>query len=342
MYESKEGLGLNSRGRLIQYLRASNLTAAELARRSGVSKQTISDWLSGVQPRSIPQLKKVADVFNVKLDDLLFESTPIEHGSKGLKESFGRVSSGGSDRTIAFSLCFDGFLQRCTPRLNDHLGWSVVELASRPFMEFVHCDDLRRTHLNMIERPRFETTVQAVDTRFLSKDAGIKWMRWNAIELALHEEGLIYVACEDVSFFYPKEPEREEARSLYRVAMDAVANCMQNPAFQRIKYELPNHSSGLVVECFPAQMSAVILGVLNQASLAVVGADDATIRLDLLEGERDLQIEIITSKGSDKESSFLPNLDVPFSLIQKQSGSVTFSSSNDRLQFSIAAPKRRF
>lgn len=54
------------------YLKSKGISAAELARLSGVPKQSISDWLAGTSPRNIEQIKRVANVFEISLDQLLF------------------------------------------------------------------------------------------------------------------------------------------------------------------------------------------------------------------------------------------------------------------------------
>ncbi len=54
------------------YLVIKGISASRLSKLSGVSKSTISDWLSGTNPRNISQVKKVADVFGVSLDELCF------------------------------------------------------------------------------------------------------------------------------------------------------------------------------------------------------------------------------------------------------------------------------
>jgi PAS domain S-box-containing protein len=329
---------MSFKSRLAYYLRSSNLTAAELARRSGVSKQTISDWLSGAQPRSVYQLKKVAGVFGVTLDDLLFESKPNEHDIKGLHRGFGRPSPDRrirNDRSIAFSICLNGFLRHCTPSMSWHLGWSIADLSGRPFTEFIHFDDLQRTRLKMIEQPRLGSTVQAIDTRFLAKDGHAKWLRWSATALTLHEEGLTYVTCEDVSSEYPNGTERAQLRSVLHLAGEAVTNCKQNSSFQGIKYDLHCTSSSLAVECFPARLSAVILGLLHQASLGLVNVNKASIRLNLHEDTRNVLIQTSSEAARD----FQPNIDVPLQLLASQSESLSYSSSDGRLHFSLVIPK---
>lgn len=64
--------------RLGQLLKRRSWTAAELARRSGVPKQVLSLWLSGVEPRKISHLKSVAITLGVTLDELCFSPTDGE------------------------------------------------------------------------------------------------------------------------------------------------------------------------------------------------------------------------------------------------------------------------
>ena len=59
---------------LAHYLELRNMTAAELSRKSGVSKQVISQWLSGAQPKKLTQLKSVAEALGTTVDHLCFGS----------------------------------------------------------------------------------------------------------------------------------------------------------------------------------------------------------------------------------------------------------------------------
>lgn len=50
------------------------ITAAELSRRTGISKQVLSLWLGGSEPRHIEQVQKVAKIFEVSIEELCFGS----------------------------------------------------------------------------------------------------------------------------------------------------------------------------------------------------------------------------------------------------------------------------
>jgi transcriptional regulator with XRE-family HTH domain len=54
------------------YLDLHDLTAAQLARKASVPKQSLSGWLAGSNPRDVKQVKRVADALGVSLDNLMF------------------------------------------------------------------------------------------------------------------------------------------------------------------------------------------------------------------------------------------------------------------------------
>lgn len=53
-------------------MEAKDLSAAALSRKSGVSKQVLSLWLSGTKPRNIYHLKSVAAALDTTIDNLVF------------------------------------------------------------------------------------------------------------------------------------------------------------------------------------------------------------------------------------------------------------------------------
>lgn len=48
------------------------MTASQLSRHASVPKSVLSDWLAGTNPRSIPQLMRVARILGVSLEILCF------------------------------------------------------------------------------------------------------------------------------------------------------------------------------------------------------------------------------------------------------------------------------
>ena len=88
---------MNLKKQLKLHLDQSGITASQLAKKAGVPKQSLSGWLSGSNPRDVRQVKKVADVFNVTVDHLMFGTGLSEENEKivGLGEIFGDAWVGG-------------------------------------------------------------------------------------------------------------------------------------------------------------------------------------------------------------------------------------------------------
>lgn len=73
---------MNLKKQLRFYLDTHDLSAAQLARKANIPKQSLSGWLAGSNPRDVRQVKKVADALGVTLDNLMFGSGQDEDTKK--------------------------------------------------------------------------------------------------------------------------------------------------------------------------------------------------------------------------------------------------------------------
>lgn len=62
----------NFKENLKDFVKSEDITMAQLARETGIAPQTLNNWVAGQEPRSLDQIKKVADYFKVSLDELCF------------------------------------------------------------------------------------------------------------------------------------------------------------------------------------------------------------------------------------------------------------------------------
>lgn len=70
---------MNLKKQLRFYLDLHEMSASQLAKKAGVPKQSMSGWLAGNSPRDVRQIKRVANVLNISVDNLLFgEGKSIE------------------------------------------------------------------------------------------------------------------------------------------------------------------------------------------------------------------------------------------------------------------------
>jgi transcriptional regulator with XRE-family HTH domain len=67
-----EDVVMNLKGQLKLYLEHTGMSASQLAKKSSVPRQSLSDWISGSKPRDIAQVKRVAEVLGTSVDHLVF------------------------------------------------------------------------------------------------------------------------------------------------------------------------------------------------------------------------------------------------------------------------------
>ena len=91
---------------------------------------------------------------------------------------------------------FEGYFMRLNPGWEKALGWSVEEIIARPWIEFVHPDDVIAT---MQTGQALFNGADIVDfeNRWRHKDGGYRWLNWKAKGFAT--EKLIYCGATDVT-----------------------------------------------------------------------------------------------------------------------------------------------
>ncbi|CCQ73653.1 PAS domain S-box protein [Magnetospira sp. QH-2] len=89
----------------------------------------------------------------------------------------------------------DGYFRRLNKAWETTLGWSKEELLSKPFMEFIHPDDVAPT-IAEVERQMGGERVIHFENRYLCKDGSWKWLDWSSEP---EPDGTIYAVARDVT-----------------------------------------------------------------------------------------------------------------------------------------------
>lgn len=101
---------------------------------------------------------------------------------------------------------FTGYFLKLNPAWEKTLGFSREELKARPMFEFVHPDDLERTHAQNLA---VKTGGQALsfENRYRCRDGSYRWLLWNATPD--FERQVIYAVARDITERKRSEEERE-------------------------------------------------------------------------------------------------------------------------------------
>ena len=91
---------------------------------------------------------------------------------------------------------FNGRFRRLNPAWEKITGWSLQELMEKPYLEFIHPEDLGAT-VRRARRLGIGTDIVAFQNRYLCKDGSHRWFSWNAVPVP--EEKLIYASARDIT-----------------------------------------------------------------------------------------------------------------------------------------------
>jgi len=91
---------------------------------------------------------------------------------------------------------FDGRFKSVNPAFERILGHREEDMTGRPFLDYVHPDDLERTEAEAAGLAGGRTTVQ-FQNRYLDKDGEVHWLEWTSVPLP--EKHLIYGVARDIT-----------------------------------------------------------------------------------------------------------------------------------------------
>ena len=127
---------------------------------------------------------------------------------------------------IDMMCCLDytGYFKRLNPAWERTLGFTIDELTSRPFIEFVHPDDRERT-LQQNRDVRAGGQALGFQNRYLCKDGSFRWLLWNAAPHAGQQT--IYSVARDITAWKQAEEERDQLVRELQAALAQVKQLQQ-------------------------------------------------------------------------------------------------------------------
>ncbi len=133
-------------------------------------------------------------------------------------------AEGVGDRFFELSLdmlcvaTFDGYFVRLNPAWKETLGYTLEDLASKPYLEFVHPEDRPATLKEMESLTTGAPTV-SFENRYRTKEGTYRWISWSVAPDV--QAGLVYAVARDVT-------ERKEAEEALQGANERMANTLES------------------------------------------------------------------------------------------------------------------
>ncbi len=112
---------------------------------------------------------------------------------------------------------FDGYFKQLNPAWERILGYTVEELTSRPFLDFVHPEDRAATQ-SEAQKISMGGSAISFENRYRTRDGSYRWLLWNATPH--EEEELIFATARDIT---ERKKLREQAELANRAKSDFLA-----------------------------------------------------------------------------------------------------------------------
>lgn len=150
---------------------------------------------------------------------------------------------------------YDGYFKKLNPSWEKALGWSAEELMHKPFIEFVHPDDVEPT-LKATSTLRDGQLVSTFENRYKHKDGSYRWLLWTSAPDAELQQ--IYAQAVDITD--RKRAEEELIRSKTNVEIAVTELQEQNRQLDEFAHIISHNLRS------PVGNIKALIGLLNEQS----------------------------------------------------------------------------
>ena len=133
---------------------------------------------------------------------------------------------------------FDGYFKRLNPALEKTLGFTTEELLAKPYLDFIHPDDIEPT---IAEAQNLTTGIETIsfENRYRCKDGSYRWILWNATPWI--EQGLIYCVAHDIT-------KRKETEATLKYSQSLLAGVLNSSLDGVMAFESVRDSQNNIID----------------------------------------------------------------------------------------------
>jgi PAS domain S-box-containing protein len=168
----------------------------------------------------------------------------------------------------------DGYFKRLNPAWELALGYTEAELTSRPYVEFVHPDDVAHTATEMYVQRAQGKSSASFENRYRCRDGSYRWLQWNAFR----QGDLVYAVARDTTAHRLAAADQARLAAIVDSTDDAIISktldgtiTSWNPAAERIY--------GLRADQTVGQSIRIVFGTEHDELLEQVGRGES-VNLD--------------------------------------------------------------
>jgi PAS domain S-box-containing protein len=118
----------------------------------------------------------------------------------------------------------DGMIKFMNPKGEELSGYSLGELASRPFVEFIHPDDIDMVVDRHARRLKGEPVPQRYELRIVRKEGSIRWGELNAVSISWEGRAAVLCFMNDVTERKQAADTLKQSEERYRTILEEMGD----------------------------------------------------------------------------------------------------------------------
>ncbi len=226
--------------------------------------------------------------------------TERKQSEEELKKSEERYRQLSENAGEAILVVQDGMVRFSNPKATELSGYSIKELTSRPFVEFIHPDDVDMVADRYLRRLKGEILPQTYDFRIPRKDGAIRWAELTAVLITWDNRPAVLCFMSDITERKEMEEALQESEENYRTLFDSTVVGTIVVDADTMEVVAGNQAAARIFEVSPAEE---LIGI---DTLAFVPPEDRESISELMMNElfqqdlrRTLELRVMTKNGRE-------------------------------------------